>query len=388
MIGSNREPLSPTRAAQANAGGTHSVTVQDPAYKQHMGTTGMKPGIHPGSNGPRVFWARDVDADKLDYFSIVSLTAIAVAWIVLLGTLTYVGILFVIGHLFSLALLTFFYFVGSTRYSCRVNDLVRAYLMGLLFCVPVCIVEGLCEIEWWNAAGQGYIHHYGTPLSRGWAVGAGFFIAFLVYGFFENTLKYLAIRPHMYRDIYYYPMGLSLLGMAVGLGFATTECIFYQLMYGFEGAICRGVIRVPFMGVMGAIIGSLMARHRWIEDQPGAQGGAGTGHAVSGGYTYNKKSSDAGAKYAAAIMTTFWLTGFFDLPFVVILMLQGLFTYWSFWFLGSLLMLIIAFVVWGSLSRQLMSLGPIPATMNPAARNQQGAMHQGGTDPAARGYQA
>jgi RsiW-degrading membrane proteinase PrsW (M82 family) len=343
----DREPLSPNRAAMSDARGAHNINVHDPAYNKPVqaaqpGVQAAGPGIQEpqkdgAHTGPRKCYAADTDPDKLDYVSITSMVTLVVVMIVLLATVHYAGILFLLALAPALFLMACCYGAGAARQSVRINDLVRSYWMGLLLAVPVAVVEGACVTKWWNSAGQPDYIPWGPSraMSLGWSIGAAFFISFLVYGWFENTLKYIIVRAHYNRAIFYTPYGLPLIGMAAALGFATVENLVFILLYGFVGAIIRGVIVVPFQAVIGLIIGTLIARHKYIQadGQPARNAGFGL--------------------YLKTILLPFVLTGLFELPFMVILMRHKLYTNWAYWLLGSLGVLIVSYIIYLILSRPL-----------------------------------
>jgi RsiW-degrading membrane proteinase PrsW (M82 family) len=270
----------------------------------------------------------------------ISMVVLVGVMIALLATVHYVGILFLLALAPALFLISCCYGVGGTRQSVRINNLVRAYWLGLLFAIPVAVVEGVVVTKWWNAAGQPDYINWGPSrgMSLRWSIGAGFFVAFLIYGLFENTLKYIATRAYYNRAIFYTPFGLPLIGMAVALGFATVENLVFILLYGFVGAIIRGVIAVPFQAVIGLIIGTMLARHKWLTNQP------------DGVATQGKPGFGV---YLKTILLTFILMGLFELPFMVILMRHKLYTYWAFWLLGSLPVLLASYIIYLVLSRPL-----------------------------------
>jgi RsiW-degrading membrane proteinase PrsW (M82 family) len=340
----DREPLSPRAAPQSDVRGAHNINIQDPAYKQQQqfGKAGVQPGPQQTGThvGPREFFAKDSSPDRLDYVSMISMVALVGVLIALLATVHYVGILFLLGLVPAFILLTICYRWGATRQSVRVNDIVRSYWYGMLLAVPVVVIEGLCVTKWWNSAGQRDYIPWGPSraMSLGWSIGAGFFLAFLVYGWLENTLKYIIIRGHYNRAIYYTPFGLPMIGMATGLGFATTENIAFILYYGFEAALIRGVISVFFMALMGLMIGTILSRHKYFQND-GQAGQA-------------PRKAGVGA-YLKAILLPFILTGLFELPFTVIFMRHKTLTNWGYWFLGSLGVLIVSYIIYLILSRPL-----------------------------------
>jgi RsiW-degrading membrane proteinase PrsW (M82 family) len=341
----DRQPLSP-RAAKSDARGAHNVVnIHDPTYKQPvqaakpgLQTAGIQPGQQQAGphTGPRECFAADSSPDKLDYVSITSMVALVVAMIVLLATVHYVGILFLLALAPALFLMSCCYGWSSARQSVRINSLVRSYWMGLLLAVPVAIVEGVCVTKWWNSAGQEDYINWGPSraMSIRWSIGAGFFISFLVYAWFENTLKYIIVRSQYHRAIYYTPYGLPLIGMATALGFATVENLVFILLYGFVGAIIRGVIAVPFQAVIGLIMGTMLARHKYIQ-------------------TDGQHRNEGFGLYLKSIILPFILTGLFELPFMVILMRHKLYTNWAYWLLGSLGVLIVSYIIYLILSRPL-----------------------------------
>jgi len=245
--------------------------------------------------------------------------------------------------------------------------------MGMIFAIPVSIVEGLIVTRWWNSAGQQDYIPWGPSraMTIGWSIGGAFFMAFLVYGWFENTLKYMIIRAHLHHPIFYHAAGLPLLGLAVGLGFATTENIGFMLLYGFVASVCRGPLNVFFMGVMGLIIGTILARHEWHRggnvdyNNPAAAQAA---QAPRNDARYGARHNDGFGLYLKAIILPFILTGLFHLPYMVIFNRHRLYTYWSLWFLASLGVLIISFIVYFTMSRSLKGLDVVPMT-SPEAHN-------------------
>jgi RsiW-degrading membrane proteinase PrsW (M82 family) len=334
----DREPLSPRAAAQSDARGAHNINVQDPAYNKGVQPTkGFgQAGPQQGHEGPRAFYAGDTAPDKLDYVSMLSMIGLIGAMIALLATKHYVGVVFMLGLFVSFVIAFLAYNVGPTRHSVRVNHVVRNWWLGVLFALPVCVLEGIIVQRWWYGGGQiGYTNGNSSPMRIGWAIAAGCFLSFLLYGWFQNTLHYLIIRAHYNRAIFYTPYGLPLIGLSAGLGFAFAEYVLYILLYGFTNACVRGLISFPFFATMGLIMGTIIARHKYLqpEGQPLSRPGFGL--------------------YLKAIILPFILTGMFELPFVVIFMAHRFYGYWSFWFLGSLGVLLISLIIYWGLSRPL-----------------------------------
>jgi RsiW-degrading membrane proteinase PrsW (M82 family) len=269
--------------------------------------------------------------------------------IVLLVTIPFVGILFLLAIAPAFLLVFCCYCWSFARRSVRINSVVRTFWMGVLLTIPIAVIEGIIVTVWTAAGGQSNVgEDNARPMKIGWAIGTALFLSFLVAAFCEETLKYLLVRAQYHRPIYYTPYGMALLGMAGALGFATIENLMYVLLYGFVTAIVRAVVSVPFHATTGLIIGTMLARHKYLH-----------ANGQNGQHEHFRL-------YLEVIWLPILLHGLFNFPLLVIAMTHKQDTPWAVFQLFSLAVLIIAIIIFYVLSRPLKHVTIVAGTTGPA----------------------
>lgn len=89
------------------------------------------------------------------------------------------------------------------------------------------------------------------------------FNAFVMAGFFEEMLKFLAVRRLESQSFVVCPRSLMVYGICSGCGFATVENIMYVLSSGAGTAFVRAFLSVPLHCSTGAIIGLSLAHRKF-----------------------------------------------------------------------------------------------------------------------------
>jgi RsiW-degrading membrane proteinase PrsW (M82 family) len=138
--------------------------------------------------------------------------------------------------------------------------------LGVAGAIPIAFLEAGLVYAWTEAGGVDATTepNKNQHLSAGKAIGVALFMAFLVAGFCEESLKYVLVRRMYNRPIYTQPRGLVIVGLAGALGFATIENIGYVLSYGIVSAVVRAVVSVPLHALTGLIMGTKLAKHKYF----------------------------------------------------------------------------------------------------------------------------
>jgi RsiW-degrading membrane proteinase PrsW (M82 family) len=230
--------------------------------------------VYGQDNAGRECIQPDHGPDVPDMCSKFSIGCLAVIIIVLFIVVWQYGVLFVLA-IIPACFLFWWCYTRADRQSVRFNPIIRTFLLGVIGAIPIAIIEAIIVAAWVAAGGvdtnaddgQGdSTNHKGTDPAT--AIGAALFMAFLVAGLCEETLKYVLVRRMYNRPIYSLPRGLVIVGLAGALGFATIENIAYVLSFGWLTALIRAVVSVPLHSLTGLIIGTKLARHKFFP-QPG-----------------------------------------------------------------------------------------------------------------------
>jgi RsiW-degrading membrane proteinase PrsW (M82 family) len=133
------------------------------------------------------------------------------------------------------------------------------FFEAVLWMVPIVIIENLVNymlIVRTNLPKEGHC---------GLCILSNFLQAYLIAGFFEESVKYLAVRRIIYKSYVVDPRALVVYSCCAGSAFGTVEDIMYNLSYGLGTAIVRAFTSVPLHCATGLIIGTSLAERKFFE---------------------------------------------------------------------------------------------------------------------------
>ena len=146
----------------------------------------------------------------------------------------------------GLALLSYFYLKDEYD-SEPISVVFRAFMYGALLVFPIMFIQHVLETE-----------HL---------VNSQFFDAFirssLLEEFFKWFILFYAIYSHVEFDE---PFDGIVYGVAVSLGFATVENIFYLIANGIGHAMARALLPVSSHALFGVIMGFYLGKAKFTED--------------------------------------------------------------------------------------------------------------------------
>jgi len=91
-----------------------------------------------------------------------------------------------------------------------------------------------------------------------------FLVAFVVVGFTEELIKFLALRLYIFpKDAFNEPMDGIVYAVLIAMGFATAENLQYVLQGGIETAIVRMFTAVPAHGMLAVIMGYFVGQAKF-----------------------------------------------------------------------------------------------------------------------------
>lgn len=159
----------------------------------------------------------------------------------------------------SMALMAFFYW--RDRYEREpLPHVVAAFVLGAYALLAAqgaaALVERLVTREWLALGG--------TP--------GRLFDAFVVAGLVEEGAKLVVLAGAVYHWAQFdEPLDGLIYGVAVGLGFAAVENVFYLARLGLHVAWLRAIFAVPAHGLMGAAMGFYLGRAKFEKGEAQAR---------------------------------------------------------------------------------------------------------------------
>ena len=145
----------------------------------------------------------------------------------------------------GLALLSYFYLKDEYD-SEPISFVLRTFLYGALLVFPIMFVQHVLETE----------HLLKSDLIN------AFLSSSLLEEFFKWFILFYAVYQHVEFDE---PFDGIVYGVAVSLGFATVENIFYLLANGIEHAVNRALLPVSSHALFGVIMGFYIGKAKFTE---------------------------------------------------------------------------------------------------------------------------
>jgi RsiW-degrading membrane proteinase PrsW (M82 family) len=145
----------------------------------------------------------------------------------------------------GLALLSYFYLKDEYD-SEPISVVLRTFLYGALLVFPIMFIQHVLETE---------------TLVKSGLVDA-FFSSSLLEEFFKWFILFYAIYPHVEFDE---PFDGIVYGVAVSLGFATVENVFYLVANGVGDAMTRALLPVSSHALFGVIMGFYIGKAKFTE---------------------------------------------------------------------------------------------------------------------------
>jgi protease PrsW len=145
----------------------------------------------------------------------------------------------------GLALLSYFYLKDEYD-SEPISFVLRTFLYGALLVFPIMFVQHVLETE----------HLLKSDLIN------AFLSSSLLEEFFKWFILFYAVYQHVEFDE---PFDGIVYGVAVSLGFATVENIFYLLANGIEHAVTRALLPVSSHALFGVIMGFYIGKAKFTE---------------------------------------------------------------------------------------------------------------------------
>ncbi|WML30846.1 glutamic-type intramembrane protease PrsW [Neobacillus sp. OS1-32] len=145
----------------------------------------------------------------------------------------------------GLALLSYFYLRDEYEPE-PISFVLRTFLYGTLLVFPIMFIQHVLETE----------HVINSNLT------GAFFSTSLLEEFFKWFILYYAVYQHVEFDE---PFDGIVYGVAVSLGFATIENIFYLIANGVEHAVTRALFPVSSHALFGVIMGFYIGKAKFTE---------------------------------------------------------------------------------------------------------------------------
>src|SRR3954452_17901534 len=146
----------------------------------------------------------------------------------------------------GLALLSYFYLRDEYEPE-PVSFVFRTFLYGVLLVFPIMFIQHVLETE----------HLLRTDLLN------AFFGSGILEEFFKWFILFYLIYQHVEFDE---PFDGIVYGVAVSLGFATVENIFYLVANGIEHAMTRALLPVSSHALFGVIMGFYLGKAKFTKD--------------------------------------------------------------------------------------------------------------------------
>lgn len=145
----------------------------------------------------------------------------------------------------GLALLSYFYLKDEYE-SEPISFVFRAFIFGALLVFPIMFIQYVLETE--HVIQSEFVH--------------AFFSISLLEEFFKWFILIYAVYQHVEFDE---PYDGIVYGVAVSLGFATIENIFYLFANGLEYAIGRALLPVSSHALFGVIMGYYLGKGKFTQ---------------------------------------------------------------------------------------------------------------------------
>ncbi len=143
----------------------------------------------------------------------------------------------------GLALLSYFYLKDEYE-SEPISVVLRTFLYGALLVLPIMFIQHVLETE--HLVNFAFVD--------------AFLSSSLLEEFFKWFILFYAIYPHVEFDE---PFDGIVYGVAVSLGFATLENIFYLIANGIEHAMTRALLPVSSHALFGVIMGFYIGKAKF-----------------------------------------------------------------------------------------------------------------------------
>lgn len=145
----------------------------------------------------------------------------------------------------GLALLSYFYLKDEYD-SEPISFVLRTFMYGALLVLPIMFIQHVLDTEQ--------------------LVNSDFFDAFLSSSLLEEFFKWFILFYVVYQHAEFdEPFDGIVYGVAVSLGFATVENIFYLLANGIEHAVTRALLPVSSHSLFGVIMGFYIGKAKFTE---------------------------------------------------------------------------------------------------------------------------
>lgn len=145
----------------------------------------------------------------------------------------------------GLALLSYFYLKDEYE-SEPISVVLRTFMFGALLVFPIMFIQHVLHTE--HIIKSGFIE--------------AFLSSSLLEEFFKWFILFYAIYQHVEFDE---PFDGIVYGVAVSLGFATVENIFYLIANGIEHAMARALLPVSSHALFGVIMGFYIGKAKFTE---------------------------------------------------------------------------------------------------------------------------
>src|SRR3954451_16834295 len=146
----------------------------------------------------------------------------------------------------GLALLSYFYLKDEYE-SEPISVVFRTFMFGALLVFPIMFIQHVLQTE--NIIKSGFIE--------------AFLSSSLLEEFFKWFILFYLIYQHVEFDE---PFDGIVYGVAVSLGFATVENIFYLVANGIEHAMTRALLPVSSHALFGVIMGFYLGKAKFTKD--------------------------------------------------------------------------------------------------------------------------
>jgi RsiW-degrading membrane proteinase PrsW (M82 family) len=145
----------------------------------------------------------------------------------------------------GIAILSYFYLRDNLQPE-PISMVIRSFIFGVLLVVPVMVLQYIMQTEW------------------GWreGVGATVLTSAVVEEFFKWMVVYFTAYQHVEFDE---PYDGIVYAVAVSLGFATLENLFYLIINGLNVAMWRAFLPVSSHALFGVWMGYYLGRAKFSE---------------------------------------------------------------------------------------------------------------------------
>ena len=141
----------------------------------------------------------------------------------------------------GIALLCFFYLKQHQYESEPIGPIVRSFVFGAMLVFPVMVIQHGFKVE----------HFLQSPFSQ----------AYIMSGLLEEFLKWFIFYFTVYIHIEFSDFYDGIIyGVAISLGFASVENVFYLFAYGIQEAWWRALLPVSSHALFGLMMGSYLGR--------------------------------------------------------------------------------------------------------------------------------